>query len=193
MMEAQQRILDKWDPSGKSLAVKGFGSETSEERAAVIQKFLKEHITDPGHFKITNPMSGPYSNKTMKPLSIVEFESIEKRDGILKVLEDKSPPLKSGPNTLNIEKAKPLKQVHRNGILKRAKHFFVYKAQRRSISYNINSHADKNTIPRHRCPLGIGRALHSSNTAGIFRLFPGSLHLEEVSCRHGPFRKLIDS
>lgn len=119
LIEQQQRILTRNDPSTKSLTFSGFSTDRPHEsRGKDITSFLGlKGCTST--YTISTPQKGPYGARTSLPISVVEFASNTERETVLKLLGDQ-PQLQSDGATIRVSRSKSEFQRARNWAVKEA-------------------------------------------------------------------------
>ena len=109
------------DPANKCIAFSGFESTDLSDRSASIEAFLAKLPGSPKCLSIEHKFKGVSGNRSVGPLSIVEFACRDEREAVLKKCEAANSTMKDAKNaSIGIKRAKTSLQLARNSALHKA-------------------------------------------------------------------------
>ena len=113
--------LDRLDPAWKSLCFSGFTTTDKKKRSNIINTFFETHFKDfVSLITIQHISKGPYNDRKMTSMSLVELPNRIIKDQILKMINDQNLQLNSQGETVKITYAKTKRQLLRNSCVRRA-------------------------------------------------------------------------
>ena len=112
--------MNRLDPANKSICFSGFQSDDVSARVRCIEAALGALGGSLKCLNIEHVWKGAPGNRSVGPLSIVEFASRTERESVLKKFEQAKPAIKdiSGA-VVSVARAKTSQQLKRNGVLKK--------------------------------------------------------------------------
>jgi hypothetical protein len=114
-----QQQVNRFDPANKSLTFGNMKGTDVSKRVAEIQKFFQDQANDPTIINFDHVWKGKAGNRSLTPITIVEFASRDVRETVLKKIEAGSK-MSVGGNEISIRRNKTAWQLKRNAALFRA-------------------------------------------------------------------------
>ena len=115
-----QQQVQRLDPANRSLCCEGLSQSNPSTRKTVLEDLLENVGTKSAILNIEHIYKGPEGNRTISPMSIVDFASRSSREASLLKLNEATSLLKSdGKGKLEVQRAKTASQLKRNASLTR--------------------------------------------------------------------------